>query len=108
MKTYLLIASRDPFTARDVSGFYDLAGNLAARGHPVTVFLVQNGVLAARRGPGADSLSRLARSGVAVLADEFSLRERGIPADRLAEGVEPASLDHVVDALAGGARGLWS
>ena len=108
MKSYLLIASRDPFTSRDVDGFYALAANLAGRGHPVTLFLVQNGVLPANPGPGAEPLVRLARCGVQVLADEFSLRERGIAADRLAEGVEKADIDRVVDALADGARALWN
>ncbi len=108
MMRYLLVASRDPFTARDVDGFYDLAGSLAERGHAVTLFLVQNGVLPARRGPGAESLTRLARSGVSVLAEEFALRERGITADRLADGIERASLDHVVDALADGVRTFWT
>lgn len=108
IESYLLIAARDPFTARDVEGFYSLAASLAGRGHPVTLFLVQNGVLPARPGPGAEPLVRLAQAGVRVLAERFSLHERGIATDKLAEGIEPASLDHVVDALADGVRAIWS
>jgi sulfur relay (sulfurtransferase) complex TusBCD TusD component (DsrE family) len=108
MESYLLIASRDRFTARDVDGFYRMAASLVASGHPVTLFLVQNGVLPARHGPGAEPLTRLARSGVQVMADEFSLRERGISRERLASGVAAADLGIVVDALADGARALWS
>lgn len=107
-ESYLLLASRDPFTARDVEAFYALAANLAGRGNPVTLFLVQNGVLPARRGPGTGPLTPLTQAGVKVLADEFSLRERGIAAERLAAGVEPASLDRVIDALADGVRALWN
>ena len=108
MVRYLLIASRDTFTARDIDGFYGLAASLTAQGHPVTVFLVQNGVLSARRGAGAERLTLLARSGVEIMAEKFSLRERGIPPDRLAAGIDVADLGHVVDALAEGARVLWS
>jgi len=108
MERYVLIASRDPLTARDVDGFFGLAASLAARGHPLTVFLVQNGVLAARRIPAAAPLTRLAHSGVAVLADQFSLRERGIADDRLAAGIRTGDVGEVVDALADGARVLWS
>ncbi len=104
----MLIASRDPFTAKDTESFYALAAKLAARGHPVTLFLVQNGVLPARGGAAAELLTGLAESGVRVLAEDFSLRERGIGADRLARGVESAPLERVVDALAGGARTLWT
>ena len=50
-------------------------------------------------------LSALARSGVTVLADDFSLQERGIA--KLAEGVTAASIEVVVDHLAAGHRTLW-
>jgi intracellular sulfur oxidation DsrE/DsrF family protein len=106
MNKYLLIESRDPFEARDVLYYYELAAELAAGGE-VTLFLVQNGVLAARRSIESRRLKDLAQAGVQVLADEFSLRERGIHADRLAPGVKPASLDVVIDQLAEGRRALW-
>ena len=41
-----------------------------------------------------------------MLADEFSLRERGIGGG-LTEGVASAPLDTVVDQLADGAKTLW-
>jgi sulfur relay (sulfurtransferase) complex TusBCD TusD component (DsrE family) len=108
MEPFFLIASRDPFTARDAESFYALAASLAARGHPVTLFLVQNGVLPARRGASAEPLARLTDAGVVVLADEFSLRERGIGPDRLAEGIRAAPLDRVIEALEDGARAVWN
>ena len=48
MARYVLIESRDPFESRDVPYYYGLANDLAAQGQEVTLFLVQNGVLAAR------------------------------------------------------------
>ena len=51
MARYLLIESRDGFEWNEVPYFYDLAYGLAREGHDVTLFLVQNGVLAARRSP---------------------------------------------------------
>ena len=107
MSAYLLIESLDPFESNDVAHYYDLAAGLAREGNEVTLFLVQNGVLAARRSARSDALRTLAGLGVEVLADEFSLRERGIRADRLASGVKSAPLDVVVDQLAGGRKALW-
>ncbi len=107
MAKYLLIESRDPFEAADVVHHYALAGSLAQAGNAVTLFLVQNGVLPARRGRKSDDLSALAKAGVEVLADDFSLRERGISADGLAAGVKAAPLDAVVDQLAEGRKALW-
>ena len=107
MAGYLLIESRDPFESNDVGYYYELAAGLARGGDEVTLFLVQNGVLPARQGSGSAALARVASAGVRVLADDFSLRERGIPGGRLAEGVEAASLDVVIDQLADGRKALW-
>lgn len=49
MARYVLVESRDPFESRDVSYFYGLAADLAAKGEQVTLFLVQNGVLVSIR-----------------------------------------------------------
>ena len=107
MQSYLFIESRDPFESNDVVFTCELAGGLAKAGHAVTVFLVQNGVLPARRGAKADDLRALVRSGVKVLADDFSLAERGVDPSRLAAGIEPAPIDVVVDHLAAGHKTLW-
>lgn len=107
MGSYLLVESRDPFESADVPYYYDLAADLARAGHAVTLFLVQNGVLPARSGPRSEAVSRLARAGIQVLADEFSLRERGIGTDRLATGVEAAPLERVIDLLGEGRKALW-
>jgi sulfur relay (sulfurtransferase) complex TusBCD TusD component (DsrE family) len=106
MAKFLLIESRDPFETKEVVYYYDLAATLA-REEEVTLFLVQNGVLPARPSYESRRLTEVAKAGVLVLADEFSLRERGIRPDRLAPGVEPASLDVVVDQLADGRKALW-
>jgi sulfur relay (sulfurtransferase) complex TusBCD TusD component (DsrE family) len=103
----LLIASRDPYTHVAARRCYELAAQLADEGRRVTLFLVQNGVLPARPGAGSRELADLARLGVRVLADEFSLRERGISATALATGVAPASLEIVIEALEHGAQALW-
>ena len=105
MAQYLLIESRDPFESNDVGYYYDLAKGLVEGGNEVTLFLAQNGVLAARQSVKSAALGALTRSGVKVLADEFSLQERGIA--KLAEGVTAAPIDVVVDHLAAGHKTLW-
>jgi intracellular sulfur oxidation DsrE/DsrF family protein len=107
MAKYLLVESRDPFDSNDAPQLYDLAAGLAREGNEVCLFLVQNGVLAARTSPRSAALTALAGAGVQVLADDFSLRERGIPGARLASGVQPAPLDVVIDQLAEGRKALW-
>jgi hypothetical protein len=107
MAKYMLIESRDPFDSNDVAFTCDLVCGLAKAGHDVTLLLVQNGVLHARRGAKGGGLAAAMKAGVKVLADDFSLAERGIPHARLASGVEPRPIDVVIDHMAEGHKTLW-
>jgi sulfur relay (sulfurtransferase) complex TusBCD TusD component (DsrE family) len=107
MAKYVLIESRDPFESRDVANWCQLAADLRKQGNEVTLFLVQNAVLGARAGARWKDLAAILKTDVEVLADDFSLRERGIAPDRLAAGVRCAPLDVLVDRLADGCRTVW-
>ena len=61
MTNYLFIESRDPFESLDVRFVAETATALKERGHTVTVFLVQNGVLAWRHTAGRRFLAQRAR-----------------------------------------------
>ena len=97
MTKYIFIESRDPFESRDTRFVEETAIAVKERGHDVTLFLVQNGVLAARKGAGR--LGSLAEAGVTLLAYDLSLRERGIKAEELARGVHEAGIDMLVEAI---------
>ena len=97
MTRYVFIESRDPFESRDTKFVEETAIGVKERGHDVTVFLVQNGVPAARK--NVRLLGRLAEAGVTLLADDFSLRERGMTAEELAPGVREAGIDVLVETL---------
>jgi sulfur relay (sulfurtransferase) complex TusBCD TusD component (DsrE family) len=99
MNSYLLIESRDPFESRDTQFVADTATALRQRGHQVTIFLVQNGVLAARQRARGSPLPGLAQAGVQLLADDFSLRERGIAASQLIPGIREACIDALTDLI---------
>jgi sulfur relay (sulfurtransferase) complex TusBCD TusD component (DsrE family) len=105
MAEYLLIESRDPFESNDVGYYYDLARGLVEAGEKVTLFLVQNGVFAARPSAKAPRLRVLVGSGVKILADDFALKERGIT--KLLDGVQIAPIEIVVDHLEAGHKALW-
>lgn len=99
MTNYLFIESRDPFESRDTRFVEETAVALKKAGQEVIVFLVQNGVLAARSHAQNSYLSCLTRNGVNVLVDDFSLTERGIQTSDLLHGIKPASIESLVDAL---------
>jgi sulfur transfer complex TusBCD TusB component (DsrH family) len=105
MAGYLLIESRDPFESNDVPYYCDLARGLAEAGNDVTLYLVQNAVFAARPGARSPALQSLAGTSVKLLADDFSLRERGIT--DLADGIESAGIETVVDRMEAGDKTIW-
>jgi sulfur relay (sulfurtransferase) complex TusBCD TusD component (DsrE family) len=107
MSRYLLIESRDPFESRDTERWGELAARLVREGHSVTLFLVQDGVFLARVGAHAGALAGATSAGITVLADDFSLRERGIVGTRLTAGVAPTPLDVVVEHMEQGGKTLW-
>jgi sulfur relay (sulfurtransferase) complex TusBCD TusD component (DsrE family) len=97
MTRYVFIQSRDPFEAREPQFLEETAISVKERGHEVTVFLVQNGVLAARQSTGR--LERLTQAGVTLLADDLSLRERGITNEELTPSVQESGIGALVDAI---------
>lgn len=107
MANYLLIESRDPYDSADAGPWGALAQELAAHGHPTTVYLVQNGVFPARRGARHNTLlTDLADAGVTVLADDFSLRERAIA--NLAEPVQAVPIERLLALLlTPDTRAIW-
>ena len=99
MSNYVIIESRDPFESRDVRFVVDTATGLKREGNDVTVFLVQNGVLAVRGNARLSHLPTLVEEGVRLLADDFSLSERGIQPGEFEPGVQISTIDALVDML---------
>ncbi|MGE0129749.1 MAG: DsrE family protein [Blastocatellales bacterium] len=99
MARYVLIESRDPFESRDTQFVTDTAVALKQLGHEVVIFLAQNGVLAARKNARRSHLPLLAKAGISVLADDFSLRERGVASEELGAGIRESGVDALVDLL---------
>jgi len=106
MSRYVFIESRDPFESRDTRFIEETAVEVKERGHEVTIFLVQNGVFAART--SARRLGRLTDAGVTLRADDVSLRERGIKPADLAPGIREAGIEALVDAIVQeNTKALW-
>ena len=99
MTNYLFLESRDPFESRDTRFVEQTATALLQQGNEVTIFLLQNGVLASRKKARDSTLERMAAAGVRILADDFSLLERGIQTGELAPGIQPSNIETLVDAL---------
>ncbi len=99
MAKYLLIETKGPLDGGAYS--FDLGRQLRDRNHDVTVYLLQDAVLSARNhfNAGEQLLERAGRSGVRVLADAVSARQRGVVGDRVARGATVADMEDLVDLL---------
>jgi sulfur relay (sulfurtransferase) DsrF/TusC family protein len=108
MTNYIFIESRDPFESRDMRFVVETATALRQGAHTVTVFLIQNGAFAARRRARHSHIPELVAAGIRVLADDFSLRERGIAAVELCDGIQETTIEALVDLLArDDAKVIW-
>ena len=99
MSRYLLVETKGPGGGGDYA--FELGRQLREGRHEVTIYLLQDGVFAARRTyqAGAALLDEAQRHGVKVLADTVSLRQRGVIDDHVAHGVSVAEMDTLVDLL---------
>lgn len=109
MAKFLLFESVDPLESRSADDYWEMAADLAGKGHSVTVALVDNGVFAARKGAQWKALETARGKGVELVADEFSLAERAITTAKLAAGVRVIDVQQLVAKLADedAPRTLW-
>ena len=109
MSRYLLIESRDPFENRESENFLALVGTLAESGDPVILFLIQNGVLALRKGSlFTGKIKDLLKQNVQIRADSFSLDERAIQERERLDQVVLSNLDEILDILMEpGTKTIW-
>ena len=99
MSNFVFIESRDPFDSPDTSSVSKAAVALRKEGHTVTVFLVENGVLGARKQATRSQVPAIVESGVTVLADHFSLQKRGISMEECAPGLQAGSIAHLIELI---------
>ncbi|MCX4186878.1 DsrE family protein [Methylophaga sp. OBS4] len=107
MPNYLIIQSQDPFSDARTKSQYELIHNLASAENTITVLLVQNGVMPARRGSIYKPFDLLCYQNINILADKFSLEQRQISIDQLKPGVLAADLDVVIKAMLSGHKVIW-
>jgi sulfur relay protein TusB/DsrH len=107
MAKYLIVDSRDLTEYTNGRYIQKVAGKLKEDGNDVTLFLIENGVLAARKGAEiGKNLTELSKRGTRIMAEDISCRARGI--SQLAEGVAQSNMDQLADLIAEGSdKVLW-
>jgi predicted peroxiredoxin len=99
MSHYLLVETKGPLNGGNWA--FDLGKQLREEHHEVTIYLLQDAVFAVRQNfkSGDDLMRDAEMSGVKVLADAVSCRQRGVTGDRVAKNVGVGDMDTLVDLL---------
>jgi sulfur relay (sulfurtransferase) complex TusBCD TusD component (DsrE family) len=99
MSRYLLIETKGPLEGGEYS--FDLGKQLREDRHDVTIYLLQDAVFAARRKfqRGEALVSEARRHDLKLMADEISLRQRGVTGERLSPDVQRSTMPELVDLL---------
>lgn len=108
MARYLLIETKDPLNGGQYA--FDLGRQLREITHDVTVYLLQDAVFAARKGfaVGERLLAEAKKAGLILLADEISLRQRGVVRERLSSDVKVSGMAELVELLMEGSdKAIW-
>jgi sulfur relay protein TusB/DsrH len=99
MASYLIVETKNPLDGGDYA--FDLGKQLKGLRHDVTIYLLQDAVLAARRTfkAGQQLIAGAEQVGVRVLADTVSARQRGVVGERVAQGVNVTDMAELVNLL---------
>ncbi|MFQ5572507.1 MAG: DsrH/TusB family sulfur metabolism protein [Rhodothermales bacterium] len=99
MAQYLLVESKSPTDGGQYT--FELAKQLRELRHNVTIYLIQDAVFAGRKRfeAGEKLVAEAKAQNLTLLADEISLRQRGLTKDRLSEAVKVSTMDELVDLL---------
>ncbi|MCB5186644.1 DsrE family protein [Methylobacillus caricis] len=107
MQDYFFIQSQEQFTDVRTRSQYDLALSLAKSGKAVSILLVQNAVLSARKKVDSPNVDALLSHAVKIYADSLSLQQREISPQQLNTSIKPAQLDIVISAMLNGDKVIW-
>lgn len=99
MARYLLIETKSPLEGGDYA--FEIGKQLREPNHDVTIYLLQDAVFTARGGfaRGEALVADAKRHNLHVLADEVSLRQRGVTAARLSDQVRTSTMNDLVGVL---------
>ncbi len=101
MTNLLLVLSKDPYTTEIPNLVLDIGLNAKSKkGSNVSLYLVEDGVTAARKSEFGNKLLDAKKKGIKILADDRAVQSRGLDGS-LVQGVEVKEigtlLDHIVE-----------
>lgn len=99
MTNLLLVLSKDPFTTEIPNLALDIGLNAKAKkGSNVSLYLIEDGVTAARKSEFGNKLLDAKKKGISILADDKSVQSRGLDGNLIA-GVDVKGIGTLLDRI---------
>ncbi len=96
MNSLLMVLSKDPFTTETPELVLNIGRNAREKGSDVSIYLVEDGVTAARDNEFGKKLSAAQAAGIKVFADDKAVLSRGLEG-KLIDGVEIKEIGKLLD-----------
>ncbi|MBE0521524.1 MAG: DsrE family protein [Candidatus Methanoperedenaceae archaeon] len=96
MTSLLMVLSKDPYTTETPDLVLDIGLDATAKGSDVAIYLVEDGVTAARKSEFGDKLAAAQAKGVRIFADDKAVLSRAMTG-KMINGVEVKEISSLLD-----------
>ncbi len=106
MSSLLLVLSKDPYTTETPDLVLDIGINAKEKGNEVTLYLVEDGVTAARKSDFGNKLDAAHKKGIKIYADDKAVLSRSLT-NKLNNWVEVREIGTLLDFIMDYDRVAW-
>ncbi len=106
MTNLLMVLSKDPYTTETPDLALDIGLDAKEKGTDVSLYLVEDGVTAARKSEFGDKLAAAHKKGIKIYADDKAVLSRSLT-DKLISWVEVKEIGTLLDFIMEYDRVVW-
>lgn len=106
MTDLLLVLSKDPYTTEIPDLVLDIGMKAKEKGNNVALYLVEDGVTAARKTEFGDKLVNAQKKGIRIYADDKAVLSRSLT-HKMIDGVEVKEIGTLLDFIMDFNRVVW-
>ncbi len=98
MTGLLLVLSKDPYTTETPDLVLDIGLNAKEKGNDVAIYLIEDGVTAARKSEFGNKLATAHKKGIKIYADDKAVLSRSLT-NKLVSWVEVKEISALLDSI---------
>ena len=106
MTTLLMVLSKDPYTTETPDLVIDIGMDAKAKGNDVSLYLIEDGVTAARKSEFGNKLEAAQKKGIKIYADDKAVLSRALT-DKMISSVQVKEIGTLLDFITNSDRVAW-